>query len=248
MTQNPRLLIVIATYNEIDSLPPLVEQLSTLLPNEDILVIDDNSPDGTGRWCEQSQPQYPHLQVIHRPDKSGLGSATLLGLNWAIDEGYELVATLDADFSHDPYALAAMLQLINSDELGQTDVVIGSRYVCGGKIVGWPWYRVLSSRLLNAYVRIVLRLKVNDSSGALRIYRTRALKKANLSQIQSTGYSYLEEILWRLQNTGATMMEHPIVFTNRKQGKSKANYAEIADSLGQIVKLSLKRKKSHGGN
>lgn len=240
------LLIVIATYNEIDSLPILVAKLLELLPDVSILVIDDSSPDGTGKWCDEFAKSNSKFQVIHRPAKSGLGSATLLGLQWAIEEGFEYAATMDADLSHDPNSLLPMYHLIDEPHFGGPDVVIGSRYVKGGQIMGWPWYRRLSSRLLNTYVRLVLRLRTNDNSGAFRIYKTEALKKINLRKVESTGYAYLEEILWRLQMAKFKMAEHPIVFNNRTKGKSKANLPEVIGSFIQIMKMSISklRKKS----
>lgn len=246
MTSHSNLLIVIATYNEIDSLPTLVSQIFELLHKPSVLIIDDSSPDGTGKWCDEFAKSNDRFQVIHRPAKSGLGSATLLGLHWAIEEGFEYAATMDADLSHDPTALPPMFKLIDEKHFGGPDVVIGSRYVKGGAIVGWPWYRRLASRLLNTYVRVVLRLRTKDNSGAFRIYKTGALKEINLRKVESTGYAYLEEILWRLQMAKFKMDEHPIVFNNRTEGESKANLPEVIGSFIQIMKMSFTklRKKS----
>ena len=139
-----------------------------------------------------------------------------------------------------------MFKLIDEKHFGGPDVVIGSRYVKGGAIVGWPWYRRLASRLLNTYVRVVLRLRTKDNSGAFRIYKTGALKEINLRKVESTGYAYLEEILWRLQMAKFKMDEHPIVFNNRTEGESKANLPEVIGSFIQIMKMSFTklRKKS----
>lgn len=243
MTSHSNLLIVIATYNEIDSLPTLVGRIFDLLPKASILAIDDSSPDGTGKWSDDFAKSNEQFQVIHRPAKSGLGSATLLGLQWAIEEGFEYAATMDADLSHDPASLVPMLQLIEEPHFGGPDVVIGSRYIEGGQIIGWPWYRRISSRLLNTYVRFVLRLRTKDNSGAFRIYKTDALKKINLRKVESTGYAYLEEILWRLQTAKFKMKEHPIVFNNRTEGKSKANLPEVIGSFIQIMKMSISKLK-----
>ena len=235
-----RLLIVIATYNEVVSLPILVDQLQTALPAAQILVIDDNSPDGTGDWCNQEAEKNSQLRVIHRAGKLGLGTATLLGLQDAIAGGFEYVATLDADLSHDAVSLAAMVDLLVTDTTNQADVVIGSRYVRGGEIHGWPWYRRVSSYLVNQYSRLVLGLPTRDNTSAMRVYRTSALKNVDLTKVTSPGYAYLEEILMLLKQNGMHFREFPIVFKNRELGASKVNTKELASSLYEVLKLSFR--------
>lgn len=236
-----RLLIVIATYNEIENLPSLVDSLCQLLPQADLLVIDDDSPDGTGRWAEEMSQQQPRLRVIHRPQKSGLGSATKLGLQHAITAEYEFVATLDADWSHSPEDLVRMWSRISDMQLPTTDVVIGSRYVSGGAITGWPWRRRWASKLMNIAVRWGLGVRAHDASGALRIYRTEVLSRLDWSQLRCRGYFYLEEILLALQWRKARFVEIPITFRNRIAGQSKINLQEIAAAAGHLMRLSLKR-------
>ena len=218
------LAIVIATYNEIENLPTLVEQLVALLPAAKILVIDDHSPDGTGEWCDQNRARFPSLDCLHRSGKLGLGSATVAGFAWAIKQKLPLVATLDADFSHDPSSLPKLLKKILTAPDSNVAVVIGSRYVQGGSIEGWPLFRRAASKAVNAFARFWLNLKSRDNSGAFRIYRTNALKTIGLHSIRSQSYSYLEEVLYRLQQAGFQSIEHPITFRDRELGVTKTNW------------------------
>jgi dolichol-phosphate mannosyltransferase len=230
-------LVAIATYNEIENLPRLVADLLQRLPETDVLVIDDNSPDGTGRWCDQYAAEDPRLKCLHRPGKLGLGTATVAGLQYAIDHGYRLVLTMDADWSHDPrYAplLIEALQLGTPDAIG---LVIGSRYVAGGGIEDWPWTRRLTSRMINSFARWWLGLAVRDTSGAFRCYCVEALRKLDLQRVQSRGYSVYEELLWRLRQQDVRMLELPITFVDRHYGRSKITVAEAWRSVAQLVKL-----------
>ncbi|HJN13652.1 MAG: polyprenol monophosphomannose synthase [Pirellulaceae bacterium] len=239
MNAQPRTLVVVATYNEIENLARLVEQILAVAPDVDVLVIDDNSPDGTGDWCDQHAQQEQRLRCLHRPGKLGLGTATLAGFREAIDQGYDLVLTMDADFSHDPKYLPAMRACIASTT--QTvDVVIGSRYVPGGGIEGWPFHRRLMSRLVNTYARLLLGLPVKDCSGAFRCYRCDTLKQLDVDQIRSRGYSYLEEILWLLKRRRARFGEVPIVFVDRVLGQTKINWREAVTAVGVIGGLGVR--------
>lgn len=220
---NLRLLVVVATYNEIDNLPRLVLQISELLPDADVLVIDDASPDGTGNWCEQATAEFPRLSVLHRSAKLGLGTAAVAGFGYAKERGYDLVATMDADLSHDPKSLAEMFELSTQPDCAEIGVFVGSRYVTGGGTEGWPFIRRLASRTVNKFARTMLKLKTYDNSGAFRIYRSSALGKLDLQQLRSTDFAYLEEILWRLAKQDVAMMEYPILFRNRELGRSKTN-------------------------
>lgn len=223
MDSKPSLLIVVATYNEIDNLPRLVHQITERLPEADILVIDDGSPDGTGNWCEQSASKYPQLTVIHREGKQGLGSAAVAGFRFAKKNEYDFVATLDADLSHDPASLSEMVELIRRDENSDVGVVLGSRYVEGGGTEGWPLTRRITSRAVNRFVRLMLGLKTLDNSGSFRVYRGKSLGQLDLTKLKSTDFAYLEEILWRLAKLDVKMIEHPILFRNREQGRSKTS-------------------------
>ncbi len=235
----PDLLIVIPTYNEIANLPRLVESLFERVPDAQILIIDDDSPDGTGRWCDEAALIWPQLRVLHRPNRSGLGSATLSGFRAALEEGFQRVATMDADFSHDPEQLNDLQRAM--EQAGEsTGVVIGSRYIDGGKIVGWPWHRRIASRLVNRYAKVLLRLPVRDATGAFRVYRTSALRKIDLSEIRSLGYGYLEEILWRLTRASVQMIEVPITFKDRQRGNSKASLKEGLKVLLGMTRLRMR--------
>ena len=218
------LAIIIATYNEIENLPTLVEQLTSLLPDAKILVIDDNSPDGTGKWCDENKIRFPSLDCLHRSGKLGLGSATIEGFRWAMEHGHPFVATMDADFSHDPATLPELYQKISADLDDKLAVAIGSRYVPGGAIEGWPLFRRLASKAVNWFARLWLGLSTRDNSGAFRVYRTSALRTIGLDSIHSKSYSYLEEILYRLTQAGFRFIEHPIVFKDRELGVTKTNW------------------------
>lgn len=218
------LAIIIATYNEIDNLPTLVEQLTSLLPDAKILVIDDNSPDGTGKWCDENKIRFPSLHCLHRAGKLGLGSATIEGFRWAIKHGHPFIATMDADFSHDPASLPNLYQKLSRNADEKLAAAIGSRYVAGGAIEGWPMFRRLASKAVNRFARLWLGLNTRDNSGAFRVYRTSALKTIGLESIHSKSYAYLEEILYRLKQAGFEFTELPIVFKDRELGVTKTNW------------------------
>ena len=239
MNAQIRTLVVVATYNEVENLPRLVEQILAIAPDVDVLVIDDNSPDGTGDWCDRHTRDEPRLSCLHRPGKLGLGTATVAGFHAAIDGGYDFVVTMDADFSHDPKYLPAMRSRIAIEHLAN-DVVIGSRYVPGGGINGWPLHRRLMSRLVNTYARLLLGLSVKDCSGAFRCYRCETLRQLDLDQIRSRGYSYLEEILWLLKRRRARFDEIPIVFVDRVLGQTKINWREAVTALAVIGGLGVR--------
>jgi len=242
-------LVVLATYNEIDNIPRLIEALLLIHPPFDILVIDDNSPDGTGRWCEAQAARQPRIRYLHRPNKLGLGSAALAGFQFALEHQYEVIVTMDADWSHDPQVIPAILERLKGakNSPDPVDVVVGSRYVPGGRIIGWPWYRYLISWLLNAYARTLLRLAVQDCSGGFRCYRASALERLDLTQVGSKGYAYLEEILWSLNSSGAKIVEHPIVFQNRQFGQTKLGMREATSALWNISQLFWRKPRLTAG-
>jgi dolichol-phosphate mannosyltransferase len=206
-----------------------------VLPDADLLVVDDNSPDGTGKWCDSHARNESRLRCVHRPGKLGLGSATLEAARIAIDEGYDVFITLDADWSHDPKHLPQLLCAVQ-----QADVAIGSRYVAGGAIEDWPWHRRVMSRSMNRVSRTLLGLPVHDSSGAFRAYRVAKLRELDFADIQSAGYAYLEEILWRLDRIGATFAEVPITFQQRRAGRSKISAREASSKLLMLLRILLR--------
>jgi dolichol-phosphate mannosyltransferase len=237
-------LVVIATYNEIENLPMLVHEIFRYLPSADVLVVDDNSPDGTGRWCDAKAVEEPRLKCLHREGKLGLGSAVIAAMKYAIAQGYGYVLTMDADLSHPPKCLPAMMAgmgMAGMERDGQgVDVMIGSRYVPGGGVEGWPLKRHFMSRGVNFYSRWLLGLPVKDCSGNYRCYRTEVLAKVDFDNIRSRGYSLVEEILWCMKRVGARFGETPIVFVDRKYGKSKINNKEALNALRIIFSLGMR--------
>jgi dolichol-phosphate mannosyltransferase len=230
----PRLLVTVATYNEIENLPQLVEAVWQVAPQADILVIDDNSPDGTGRWSDERAASEPRLKCVHRPGKQGLGTATIAGMQYAIEHGYDYALNLDADFSHHPRYIPAILAGMDN-----ADVSIGSRYCLGGGTQDWPLKRRLMSKSVNTYARCLLGLSPKDTSGAFRCYRVSLLKKLDFNAIQSRGYSFQEEVLWRLKRLGARMTETPILFADRERGQSKINPREALSLVRIIFRLGV---------
>jgi dolichol-phosphate mannosyltransferase len=216
-------------------LPRLIDEIHAVVPNADILVIDDNSPDGTGAWCDRRAAADGRVHCLHRSGKLGLGTAIVAGMRYAIEHGYDQVVNMDADFSHHPRHLPALLAGMD----GPVDVMIGSRYVPGGRIEGWPLRRHLMSRAVNWYARTLLRLAPRDCSGSYRCYRTSLLARLNFDAIRSRGYSFQEEILWRLRQVGARFGETPITFADRVRGASKINGREAWGALWVILRLGL---------
>jgi dolichol-phosphate mannosyltransferase len=245
MTAGERLLVATATYNERDNLAELVAAIHAQVPRADVLVIDDNSPDGTGRLADELAARDRRVRVLHRPGKLGLGTATLAAMRYAIEHDYDLFLNLDADFSHPPRYLPAILA-----GMADHDVMIGSRYVAGGGAQDWPLTRRLISRIVNLFVRLALRMPVKDASGAFRCYRVDLLKRASLDRVRSRGYSFQQEVLFRCHQAGARIGETPIIFENRKAGASKVNWKESVRSismlgwLGVRATLGLERKSS----
>jgi dolichol-phosphate mannosyltransferase len=236
--RNPhsRILVALATYNEIENVPSLVAAIHTHLPEADVLVVDDNSPDGTGRWCDEVAARSLWFSVIHRPGKLGLGSAARTAMQAAIDRSYDLLITLDADWSHPPEALPRLVAAAED-----ADVVIGSRYCRGGAIEGWPVMRRAVSAVMNVATRAALGVPVRDASGACRLYRVELLRRLEFSQLTAAGYAYLEEILWQLHRHGARFAEAPITFTDRRAGASKAHLGEAWGKAAVLARLAWQR-------
>lgn len=232
---NERLLVSMATYNERDNLPDLVAAIHTQVPGADILVIDDNSPDGTGQLADRLAARDPRIHVLHRPGKLGLGTAILAAMRYSINHNYHLFLNLDADFSHPPRYLPALLAGMHDH-----DIMIGSRYVAGGGTQGWPWSREFISRSVNFLVRCLLRMPVRDASGGYRCYRVSALQAANLEAVRSRGYSFQQEVLFRCHQAGVRIGEFPIVFENRKAGTSKVNLRESVRSISMLSWLGVR--------
>lgn len=230
----PRVLVSMATYNERDNLRPLIEEIQRVLPGADVLVTDDNSPDGTGTLADELAAADPRVHVRHRAGKLGLGTAILAAMRYAMEHDYDLLVNMDADFSHHPRYLPALL-----DGMKRHDLMIGSRYVPGGGTVNWPISRRLMSWGINVMVRLLMRIPARDTSGGYRCYRVELLRRTNLQGLVSTGYSFQEEVLLRCRLAGGKIGETPILFEDRRAGASKVNLREVAHSLGTILWLGV---------
>jgi dolichol-phosphate mannosyltransferase len=234
------LLVLICTYNERETLPVLVEQLLASLPHANILVVDDCSPDGTYQWVIDRQRSDPRLYVLVRAGKQGLGTAIHLGMNFAVEAGYQWLINLDGDLSHDPVAIHEMIKLQN-----RCDLAIGSRYIQGGGMKGCSWRRVFVSRCANVLARAIVGWKIQDCSSAYRMYRVELLKTIPLDQIQAKGYGFLEEVLAMILKAGGRVIETPIVYTERQRGKSKLSLREAASTLRALLRIGRSLRKQN---
>lgn len=243
-----RMLVGIATYNERDNLKPLIDEIHTYVPHADVLVVDDNSPDGTGAAADALAAADPRVRVLHRAGKQGLGTALLAALKYGVARGYDFVQIMDADFSHPPRYLPGI-----HAGMAARDVMIGSRYVPGGGTENWPASRLWISRSVNGLVRGLFRMPVRDASGGFRCYRVSLLERVDLDGIRSRGYSFQQEVLFRCFQAGASLGEHPIMFENRRAGASKVSIGESVRSLSMLLylgaryTLGLERRKRRGG-
>jgi len=235
MPPSPRFLISLATYNERENLPILTAQICESAPEADILVVDDSSPDGTADWVEEQMQSDSRFKLIKRSGKQGLGTAVLAAMDYSTRNGYDFLINMDADLSHPP----RFLPDIRAKAEEGFDVVIGSRYVPGGNIIGWAWHRRMMSKAINLYARRLLGLKTRDNSGSFRCYRTALLKRLDQESICSRGYSFFEEILYRLRKLGATFAEVPITFEERRVGESKLNVKEIFIALWLLLRIGI---------
>lgn len=230
-----RVLTVIPTYNEKENLPIVVERLRAAVPDCDILVVDDNSPDGTGQLADSMAAEDNHINVLHRTVKDGLGGAYLAGFDWGLEAGYDVLVEMDADCSHQPEQLPLLLQAVESG----ADLAIGSRYVPGGKTKNWPLHRQILSRGANLYTRLILGTKVKDITAGYRAYRREALQKLNLEGIDSKGYVFQVDLAWRSEQAGLKIVEVPITFVEREIGSSKMDGNIIVDSMTKVTRWGL---------
>lgn len=232
----PALLVTLCTYNERENVELLVPAIHAVVPHADILIVDDNSPDGTGRLADEIAADDARVHVRHREGKLGLGTALVEALGYAVEQGYTYVLNLDADFSHSPEAIPDLLAAME-----ECDVAIGSRYVAGGGVEHWPVWRKVMSRLINGYARFTLGLKLRDTSGSFRCYRVGKVALVDLSRIEARGYAVLQELLFRLHGVGCRMKEVPIVFRDRRFGQSKINWREALAALVIMARLGVER-------
>jgi dolichol-phosphate mannosyltransferase len=231
-----RALVVLPTYNEILNVELMLRTLREVVPECDVLVVDDNSPDGTAARARVIGEELGQIEVLERSSKSGLGGAYRAGFAWGLEHGFDHVVEIDCDFSHDPRALPSLLE-----EARRHDVVIGSRYVEGGHIPRWTWSRRLLSRGGNQYASIVLGLGVADSTSGYRVYSASALKKMSFETVTADGYGFQIEMTYRARRSGATIIEVPISFTDRQRGESKMSKAIVIEALALVTKWALER-------
>lgn len=229
--------LIIPTYNEKENLANLIYAIAENLKNYhyQILVVDDNSPDGTGQIAEDLKVKYP-IEVLHRSGKLGAGSAYLAGFKKALANGADLIFEMDADFSHRPEDLPRMIEAAKD-----ADLVIGSRKIAGGKIIGWRWYRYFYSNGAMFFSRLILGLKTKDVTAGFRCYHCEVLKKINLDNIKSNGYAFQEEMLYHIEKAGFKVKEIPVVFPDRRLGQSKLNKKDITEFFKIIFKLRFSK-------
>ena len=227
---------MLCTYNEHDNIGVLIPEILKLVPQADVLVIDDNSPDGTGTLVDQMGAADPRIRAIHRPGKLGLGTATTAGFQYAIDHNNDVLVNLDADFSHPPRFIPALLA-----KCDEADVVIGSRYVAGGRTDGAGLTRQLMSRSINLYARTILGLSTLDNSGSFRAYHVSRLRQVDWSRARAKGYAIEEEILYHLRRAGATFTEVPITYEERRFGETKLEWKEAFKAGWVMLKLRLQK-------
>jgi dolichol-phosphate mannosyltransferase len=227
-------VVVIPTYNEAENLELIVSRIHGAAAEADILIVDDSSPDGTGVLADHLAWADRRIHALHRPAKSGLGSAYLAGFAWALERGYGTVVEMDADGSHDPAELPTLL-----DSLRSADLVLGSRWVPGGVVLNWPKSRQILSRGGNAYARLMLRTGIRDATGGYRAYRAQALRAVDLAAVESQGYCFQIDLVLRAVQAGLRVTETPITFTERVRGTSKMSRSIIAEALWRVTCWSL---------
>jgi dolichol-phosphate mannosyltransferase len=227
-------LVVVPTYNERENLPVLVQRLLALPVSVDVLVVDDDSPDGTGGIADELAVQHPSVHVLHRGEKNGLGQAYLAGFAWARERRYELVLEMDADCSHDPDDVPRFL-----DAAREADLVLGSRYLDGIRVLNWPWSRLMLSKAAAMYVRIVTGMPFTDPTGGYKCFRRATLERVGLHRVRSNGYSFQIEVTHRAWRQGMRVVELPIVFTDRCAGRSKMSGRIVREALLVVWRLWL---------
>jgi dolichol-phosphate mannosyltransferase len=228
--ERDQVLLVIPTYDERENLEAIVSRVRAAAPDADILVADDNSPDGTGDIADGLAATDPHVHVLHRAGKQGLGAAYLAGFAWGLDRGYDVLVEMDADGSHQPEQLPRLL-----DALDDADLVLGSRWVPGGRVVNWPLHRKLISRGGTTYTRLALGIPIRDVTGGYRAFRAGALRQIDLHDVASQGYCFQIDLAWRAVRRGLRVVEVPITFVERERGQSKMSGGIVRESLLRVT-------------
>lgn len=230
-----RVLTIIPTYNELESLPKTLTRLREAVPSVDVLIADDNSPDGTGELADRFAAADPQVKVLHRKGKEGLGAAYIAGFNWGLEAGYDVLVEMDADGSHQPEQLPLLLDAVEQG----ADLVLGSRWVPGGKVVNWPLHRKLISRGGSLYSRILLGVRYRDITGGYRAFRRETLEQIDLTKVDSVGYGFQVDMLWRAAQLGLKIVEVPITFVEREFGASKMSGNIFQEAVLNVTKWGL---------
>jgi len=230
-------IVIIPTYKERENIEALINAISSLPVHFDILIIDDNSPDGTADAVMKMQPSFPNLHIIVRSGKLGLGTAYITGFKWALEEGYNYIFEMDADFSHDPNDLVRLLK--ECVENG-ADLAIGSRYISGVNVVNWPLSRVLMSYIASIYVRIITGMRIMDTTAGFKCYRREVLERIHPDKIRSVGYGFQIEMKFTAWKLGYKIVEVPIIFTDRKMGASKMTGGIFNEALWGVLRMKLR--------
>jgi len=225
-------MVVIPTYNERGNLESLLHRIFLVKPDAEILIVDDNSPDGTGQIAEEIGKNDKRLHVLHRPEKAGLGKAYIAGFKYALQHGADIIFEMDADFSHDPDTIPGFF-----DKIRDYDIVIGSRYIKGISVVNWPLRRLLLSLMASIYVRLVLWLPVKDSTAGFKCFRRKVLESINLDEVGSNGYAFQIEMNYRAYKAGFKLTEIPIIFVDRHAGTSKMSRHIVWEALFIVWRL-----------
>jgi len=226
--------VIIPTFNERDNVGPITARVRSAIPCADLLVVDDDSPDLTGKIADELAAADSHIRVLHRPAKAGLGAAYIAGFEWALERGYDTIVEMDADGSHQPEELPRLLSA-----LADADLVLGSRWVPGGNVLNWPKSREFLSRAGNAYARVMLGISVRDATGGYRAYRASGLRKIALDTVESQGYCFQIDLVLQAIQAGLTVAEVPITFADRTRGSSKMSNAIVREALWRVTKWGI---------
>ena len=225
-----RILVIIPTFNEIDTITPIISRVRASVPESELLIVDDNSPDGTGELAQKLAGEDPFIHVMHRLGKEGLGAAYLAGFGWALQEGYDVVVEMDADGSHQPEQLPALLAALRD-----ADLVLGSRWVAGGQVENWSRSRELLSRGGSLYSRILLGIPIHDTTGGYRAFRADTLRRLDLHEVASQGYCFQVDLAWRATQRQLRVKEVPITFVERTAGTSKMSQRIVVEALWRVT-------------
>ena len=237
-TSGNGVLVVVPTYDERENLEPIVARVRASVPGAHLLVADDNSPDGTGDLADKLAETDDHVHVLHRRGKEGLGAAYLAGFGWALERDYQVVVEMDADGSHQPEQLPDLLRRLAAG----ADLVLGSRWVPGGRVVNWPLHRKLISRGGTTYARLALGVRIHDVTGGYRAFRASALRELDLNDVASQGYCFQIDLAWRAVQRGLRVAEVPITFVERERGQSKMSGAIVRESLTLVTAWGLRHR------